>query len=183
MKNRVLVVLSAVVAVFLFAFFVLRFLYTEDDGTKEAENKYLVCNAKDKDNYPLLAGTEYNMANYEARLSYINDKIYDINFIVSQRFSNEQSAKAFVDKIQARYNIYTGNNKIQRTNITPTFTSVDNIGKMVIAIRGNAFDKKMAPMIMLDEADENTSAEDAEKMYQQNGFSCSMEEKDMILSD
>lgn len=175
--------MAIIIVVFLFAFFVLRFLYTEDDGKKEAENKYLVCNTKDKDDYALLEDTEYNAANYEARLSYINGKIYDINFIVSQHFSNEQSAKAFADKIQAGYNIYTGENKIQRANITPTFTSVDNIGKMVIAIRGNVFNKKMAPMIMLDGADENTGVEDAERMYRQNGFSCSMEEKDMILSD
>lgn len=183
MKNKVLVILSVVVVVFLFGFFVLRFLYTEDDGTKEVENKYLICNAKDKDDYPLLADTEYDSANYEARMSYVNGKIYDINFIVSQHFSNEQSAKAFTDRIQAGYNIYTGNNKIQRANITSTFTSVDNIGKMVIAIRGNVFNKKMAPMIMLDGVDENINVDEAKEKYQKNGFSCSIDEKDMVLSD
>ena len=181
-KNRILIGLSVVVILCGVVFVAYRVLYTRDEGPRDIGGKYVVCGAKDMTGYELLRGTGYDSADYEARLLFANDGVYDMNFAVSRVFEDEASAKAFTGELHAKYNIYMGDNKIPSKGITPTFTGVDNTGKMVIAIKGDAYKEKLASAVMLDGVD-NMNADEVTEHYKKLGFDCSIEEKDMVLSD
>lgn len=176
-------IFAVVVIILLVVFVVYRIYFVEKKEEGNAISRYLVCTKIDLRNYVLLEGSEYGNTNYEARVMYINDTIHDMNFTVSQHFSNEQSTRVFTDKLLAEYNIYTGKNDIARSNITTTFTNVDNIGKMVLAIKGAVLNNKIAPLVMLDSADKNMTLGDMQNQYERKKFSCSVSEEDMVLSD
>ena len=154
-----------------------------DDGEDDTVSGYLVCKKSNDLNYVLLSSIDGKNINYESRIIFLNNNIYRVNFIVSERFSNESLTAAFTDKLQAAYNIYMGENNIPKSNIITTFTNVDNIGKMVISMNGGAFGSKTAPLVMLKGVDPGAGSEAVKKYYEENGFSCSVEEQDMVLSD
>lgn len=183
MWRRTLSILAIVVMSLLVGFLVYRFHFVEDNERNGVVSKYLMCAKKGVKDYVLLEDERYDSVNYEARALFVNDNIYDINFVASQYFSNEQSTRVFTDELQAQYNIYTGKNDIARRDIATTFTNIDNIGKMVLDIKGNALNEKIAPLVMLDSVDKNTMLGDMQNQYEGKGFSCSISEEDMVLSD
>lgn len=169
--------------ILLIIFVAYRINFVGKNGDGDVTSRYLVCVKRDLKNYVLLEGSEYGNANYEVRAMYVNDVVHDMNFTVSQHFSNEQSARVFTDELQAEYNIYTGQNDVVRRDITTTFTNVDNIGKMVLAIKGNVLNDKIAPLVMLSSVNKNIALNDMQSQYEEKGFFCSVSEEDMVLSD
>ena len=60
---------------------------------------------------------------------------------------------------------------------------MDNIGKMVLAVKGKALNNRNAPLFMLDDYNKNLNVGDMKNQYETKGFSCSISEEDMVLSD
>ena len=165
----------------LVGFLVYRFNFVKEDMTNDTVSKYLVCNGTGVGKYVLL-GDDKNV-DYEARVIFLDDKIYRVNFVVSKRFSNEESTSIFTTKLGAAYNDYMGGYDIPKKLIINTVTNVDNIGKMVISIEGGKFTDEMAPLVMLDSIMTQSGADEVQEYYEKNGFTCSVDEQDMVLSE
>ena len=179
--QRVLMVLAVAVILGLVGFLVYRFNFVKEDMTNDTVSKYLVCNGTGVGKYVLL-GDDKNV-DYEARVIFLDDKIYRMNFVVSKSFSNEESTSIFTTKLGAAYNDYMGGYDIPKKLIINTVTNVDNIGKMVISIEGGKFTDEMAPLVMLDSIMTQSGADEVQEHYEKNGFTCSMDEQDMVLSE
>ena len=179
--QRVLMVLAVVVILGLVGFLVYRFNFAKENIANDTVSKYLVCNGTGIEKYVLL-GDDKN-ANYEARVIFLDDKIYRVNFVVSKRFSNEESTSIFTTRLSSAYNDYMGEYDISKKLIVKTVTNVDNVGKMVISIEGGKFIDKMAPLVMLDDTMTQSGADEMQKYYEKNGFTCSVDEQDMVLSE
>lgn len=179
--QRVLMALAVVVILGLVGFLVYRFNFVKEDITNDTVSKYLVCNGTGVGKYVLL-GDDKN-ANFEARVIFLDDKIYRVNFVVSKRFSNEESTSIFTNKLSAAYNDYMGEHDISKKSIINTVTNVDNVGKMVISIEGGKFTDEMAPLVMLDSTMTQSGADEVQEYYEKNGFTCSVDEQDMVLSE
>lgn len=179
--QRVLMALAVVVILGLVGFLVYRFNFAKENIANDTVSKYLVCNGTGIEKYVLL-GDDKN-ANYETRVIFLDDKIYRVNFVVSKRFSNEESTSIFTTKLSAAYNDYMGEHDISKKSIINTVTNVDNVGKMVISIEGGKFTDEMAPLVMLDSTMTQGGADEVQEYYEKNGFACSIEEQDMILSE
>ena len=100
-----------------------------------------------------------------------------------KRFSNEESTSIFTTRLSSAYNDYMGEYDISKKLIVKTVTNVDNVGKMVISIEGGKFIDKMAPLVMLDDTMTQSGADEMQKYYEKNGFTCSVDEQDMVLSE
>lgn len=166
----------------LVGFLVYRFNFVDKGASGDKVSKYLVCNSSSVQKYALLDDTSNNV-NYESRVMLIDDKIYRVNFIVSERFANEDTARAFTDKLHGAYNKYLGKNEIPQKDIIMTVTNVDNVGKMVISVEGGKYSNNMAPLVMLDGIDKSAGSETIKEKYEKSGFTCSVDEQDMVLSD
>ena len=103
--------------------------------------------------------------------------------MVSKRFSNEESTSIFTTRLSSAYNDYMGEYDISKKLIVKTVTNVDNVGKMVISIEGGKFIDKMAPLVMLDSIMTQSGADEVQEYYEKNGFTCSVDEQDMVLSE
>lgn len=174
--------LAVVVIAGLVGFLVYRFNFVDEGAPNDKVSTYLVCSSNEPQDYVLLDDTNSNI-NYESRVMLINDEIYRVNFVVSERFSNEKSAKAFTDRLYGAYNKYLGKNEIPQKDIIMTVTNVDNVGKMVISVEGGKYGNKMAPILMLDGVDKSAGGETIKEKYEKSGFACSVDEQDMVLSD
>ena len=174
-------VLAVVVILGLAGFLVYRFNFVKEGMTNDTVSRYLVCNGVDSGKYVLL--DDDKNVNYEARMIFLDDKIYRVNFVVSKRFSNEESTNIFTTKMAAAYDRFMGKNDISKKLIINTVTNVDNVGKMVISIEGGKFTDKMAPLVMLDDTVVQGGADEVQEYYEKNGFACSVDEQDMVLSE
>lgn len=181
-KFFVMVIVAAIV--FLIGFLVYKLFFEKESEDTASVSRYLMCTGKSVDDYVLFdEDNKYNDVNYEVRTMFIDDVIYNMNFIVSQSFFDEESTRRFTDDLLAYYNGYSGKNDVIKRDITTTFTNVDNIGKMVLAVKGKALNNRNAPLFMLDDYNENLNVGDMKNQYETKGFSCSISEEDMVLSD
>ena len=181
-KFFVMVIVAAIV--FLIGFLVYKLFFEKESEDTASVSRYLMCTGKSVDDYVLFDDdNKYNDVNYEVRTMFIDDVIYNMNFIVSQSFFDEESTRRFTDDLLAYYNGYSGKNDVIKRDITTTFTNVDNIGKMVLAVKGKALNNRNAPLFMLDDYNENLNVGDMKNQYETKGFSCSISEEDMVLSD
>lgn len=177
-----MVIVTAIV--FLIGFLVYKLFFEKESEDTASVSRYLMCTGKSVDDYVLFDdGNKYNDINYEVRTMFVDDTIYNMNFIVSQSFFDEESTRRFTDDLLAYYNGYTGKNGVIKRDITTTFTNVDNIGKMVLVVKGKALNNRNAPLFMLDDYNENLNVGDMKNQYETKGFSCSISEEDMVLSD
>ena len=181
-KFFVMVIVVAII--FLIGFLVYKLFFEKGSEDPASVSRYLMCTGKSVENYVLFDDdNKYNDVNYEVRTMFIDDVIYNMNFIVSQSFFDEESTRRFTDDLLAYYNGYIGKNDVIKRDITTTFTNVDNIGKMVLAVKGKALDNRNAPLFMLDDYNKNLNVGDMKNQYETKGFSCSISEEDMVLSD
>ena len=177
-----MVIVAAIV--FLIGFLVYKLFFEKESEDTASVSRYLMCTGKSVDDYVLFDDdNKYNDINYEVRTMFVDDVIYNMNFIVSQSFFDEESTRRFTDDLLAYYNGYTGKNGVIKRDITTTFTNVDNIGKMVLAVKGKALNNRNAPLFMLDDYNKNLNVGDMKNQYETKGFSCSISEEDMVLSD
>lgn len=181
-KEKILIILAIVVILGLGGFLVYRFNFVEKSVPDDKVSRYLVCDSNSVQKYVLMDDMNSNVG-YESRIMFINDEIYRVNFVVSERFSNEGTARAFTDKLYGAYNKYLGKNEIAQKDIIMTVTNVDNVGKMVISVEGGKYSNKMAPIVMLDGVDKSAGSDKVKEKYEESGFVCSVDEQDMVLSD
>lgn len=179
--HKVLIGLAVLVIIGIVGFLVYRFNFVEKGLVNDTVSKYLVCSGGDVKHYALLE--DMNGVKVESRIIFMDDGIYRVNFVISKRFSNEQLTRAFTDRLYGNYNKYLGDNNIAQKDIIMTVTNVDNVGKMVISVEGGKFINKMAPLAMLEDNAAQSGADAVQDFYEKNGFTCSIDEKDMVLSD
>ena len=181
--KNVMMGLAVLVLIGLVGFVIYRFSFVENDAQNDTISKYLVCGATDINGYTLTEENDVDGIDYEARMIFLNEKIYRVNFVVSRKFYDEKSTNLFTDRLSAAYNDYVGKNDISKKLIINTVNNVDNVGKMVISIEGNNFTDKMASLAMLDGTMVGASADEVQEYYEKTGYTCSIDEQDMVLSE
>lgn len=145
---------------------------TSNEITKK-ETSYLLCNGSDNKDYNLLSGTDYTGSDFEIRIIFINGEPSNYTFIVSKQFADEESARVYSNKLQANYNIYVGENNIDRHGLLPSYSHVDNVGKMTLSVVAAAINNLTAPLVLLDRNGITATVPEDFKAYFENiGFTC-----------
>ena len=138
------------------------------------ENGILQCVAKDIDGYILIDEKTVPSGNkYDIRLSFINGNLDNISIIVSKEFDNQNDATIYANRLEAKYNIYTGKNNIDTKEMTASYTHVDNVGKMALSMSSQSLSEQTMPLLFMNSKKNIILSIDALRDYYSGyGFTC-----------
>ena len=178
-NNRTTIVISA--TVFLFIAIILFFLsFNKTTLTSEIKNDgvtdYLFCNTSSLTGYSLIKDDDLHNSNANITIKFHNDSLDSISFEVSKKFLASDKAEKYINSLHANFDIYTGKKGIDKSGVTPTYSHVDNIGKMTIFIHGESISNDILPLVLIEsEQLDEFSLDSVKKNYEKKGFTCIIE--------
>lgn len=177
-KSKRIIFISCLV--FLIVFLIL-FLFwprtsTEISEEQDDEISYLTCKINGgSELHPLFLDSDYDNIDYKIKIEFTNQIVSNLNLTVSKQFDNPNDAELFANMLQTNYNIYIGQRNISQDGLLPTYTFVDNTGKMVLSVNGDNFKYDNAPLLMLgNEVVSKKTITDFEEYLSKKNFLCNL---------
>lgn len=148
---------------------------TSSNRIESQKTDYLSCNkVGDNEEYVLLSELDYSGSTIEIRTTIVNDAPEQYTFIVSKKFASQEDAKTYTDTLHANYNIYTGEKNISNYGLSPSYSYVDNTGKMALSVSATTVNSLTAPLIMLDDSTITANATELKNHFENLGFMCNL---------
>lgn len=176
-NNRIYKIFLAMILLIIAIIIILMLIPGKTTNISEYEEKteshYLSCTRRGGFDYTLLKNLIEDV-NYDIKIKYTDDEIKELNIEINKDFQDKKSAEAFVNELHGNFNEYVGKNSLADSKLTPTYNSIDGIGKVTIFIDGQSFNRRTAPLVFLnDGAIEDVSLDSLYGFYKRSGFSCS----------
>lgn len=173
LKTIAMVILGLVAIIILILIFLPR-TTIQISNTEQDEIIYLTCNkAGLSKDHPLLSDMDIEDVGYEVKIKFVNDSTSEFSLMISKEYSNIYAAEDFVNRLQANFNIYVGERNISKEGLNPTYTFVDNVGKMVLSIKGDYLAYDNVPLLMLgNDIVNKKELSDYEIFLSKRGFTC-----------
>ncbi|MBR3137991.1 hypothetical protein IKG41_01445 [Candidatus Saccharibacteria bacterium] len=175
-KSKRIICISFLVFLVVFLILFLFWPRTSTEILKVQDDKisYLTCRINgDSELYPLFLNSSYDNVDYKIKVEFTNQIASSLNLTVSKQFDNANDAELFANMLQTNYNIYIGQRNISQDGLLPTYTFVDNTGKMVLSVNGEKFAYDNAPLLMLgNEVVSKKTITDFEEYLSKKNFLC-----------